>query len=207
MGVAKHYKNKVCAVCGITFSPSSPTSLYCSKICRGVVKNKRGRQNRLDNPEKVRKYHREYQRVYRQKPIVKAKLHEYTLIYYKNNREKIREKARKNWPRECAYHQQWRDNNRDKWNGYNHIRRARTMGGGGKYTQEELNSLFEQQEGCCYLCGKLLFAKFDDQVSVEHKLPVSRGGSNYISNIGLAHLSCNKRKSTKTPEEFMVLLR
>lgn len=87
-----------------------------------------------------------------------------------------------------------------------HNYRARIKGNGGKHTTKELRELFEQQDGFCYLCGKLLYGTLDGLVSVEHKIPVSRGGSNNISNIGLAHLSCNQRKHTRTHEEFTEII-
>ena len=64
-------------------------------------------------------------------------------------------------------------------------------------------AIFEEQDGLCYLCGESLYGRLDDPLSIEHKIPISRGGSDDVSNIALAHLSCNMRKGTKTPEEFL----
>ena len=84
-----------------------------------------------------------------------------------------------------------------------HTYRARKQGNGGTFTFEELNELFEQQEGFCAYCGELLYSSFDKDVHVEHKLPVSRGGTSYISNIVLSCSKCNWEKGTKTHEEFL----
>ena len=51
----------------------------------------------------------------------------------------------------------------------------------------------------CYLCSKpILFGKDH----LEHKTPLSRGGTNYISNLDVACQSCNMCKRNKTLKEY-----
>ncbi len=52
----------------------------------------------------------------------------------------------------------------------------------------------------CYLCGQ---AK---ATVVEHMVPLSRGGTNYPSNLRPSCLACNSRKRNKTVEEFLRLV-
>lgn len=40
-------------------------------------------------------------------------------------------------------------------------------------------------------------------MSPEHQIPLSRGGSNWPSNLVPACDNCNKSKKDKTPAEFM----
>ena len=42
---------------------------------------------------------------------------------------------------------------------------------------------------------------------VEHKTPISRGGTNEFSNLGISCIKCNKEKYTKTEEEYRELLK
>lgn len=51
----------------------------------------------------------------------------------------------------------------------------------------------------CYLCSKPI--TFGDD-HLEHKTPVSRGGSNNKNNLAVACSRCNLRKNIKTEEEF-----
>jgi 5-methylcytosine-specific restriction endonuclease McrA len=51
----------------------------------------------------------------------------------------------------------------------------------------------------CYLCKKPITFEED---SLDHKIPASREGTNEYSNLAIAHLKCNKKKSTKTVEEY-----
>lgn len=51
----------------------------------------------------------------------------------------------------------------------------------------------------CILCFKPIEFGKD---SLEHLTPLSRGGNNDFSNLGVAHRVCNKQKFTKTLEEW-----
>jgi 5-methylcytosine-specific restriction endonuclease McrA len=57
----------------------------------------------------------------------------------------------------------------------------------------------EYGEIVCYYCNVSLEP---EAVHIEHKLPVSRGGTNSRKNLVLACASCNLRKGTKTEPEF-----
>jgi 5-methylcytosine-specific restriction endonuclease McrA len=71
----------------------------------------------------------------------------------------------------------------------------------GSFTKSEVNALLEKQKWRCAYCGISLY--FIEQ-HIDHKTPISRGGSNYIENIAVTCASCNQSKHTKTAEEFMV---
>ena len=51
----------------------------------------------------------------------------------------------------------------------------------------------------CYLCLKP--TEFGND-TLEHKIPLIRGGNNEYSNLGIACDSCNSKKGRKTEEEF-----
>jgi 5-methylcytosine-specific restriction endonuclease McrA len=112
--------------------------------------------------------------------------------YIEQNPEKVKESRKK-----------YAQANPEKRRLWYHNRRARTAGNGGTYTHEELSALFEKQNGRCLYCGELLYASFDKQIHIDHKIPISRGGSNYIENIALSCADCNTRKFNKTAEEFL----
>jgi hypothetical protein len=59
-----------------------------------------------------------------------------------------------------------------------------------------LKALRRKYEPICYYCGS------PDSLTIDHKIPLSRGGSNSLSNLVFACASCNFRKRTKLPEEF-----
>ena len=51
----------------------------------------------------------------------------------------------------------------------------------------------------CYLCLKPIEFKQD---CIEHKIPLSRGGTHSKDNLDIAHRSCNCKKHNKTEEEY-----
>lgn len=55
----------------------------------------------------------------------------------------------------------------------------------------------------CYLCEKSIEFGLD---SLEHKIPLSRGGTNKYENLAIAHLSCNKKKNDKTENEYRLTM-
>ncbi len=59
--------------------------------------------------------------------------------------------------------------------------------------------MFLNQDGNCSLCGEamslaVLHPLSDDYPTLDHILPRSRGGTNAVSNIALAHRRCNERR-------------
>jgi 5-methylcytosine-specific restriction endonuclease McrA len=153
--------------------------------------NDRQKEKARESKRKFNEAHPGYQREYYQKN--RDKMLEYHRKYREVNKEKRNEALR-----------QWKKANPDKLRMYDHNRRAREYSdNSGGYTISELNTLFEQQEGFCFYCGELLYASFDREVHVEHRIPLSRGGRNLIENIVLSCSDCNLSKFTKTDDEFL----
>ena len=75
---------------------------------------------------------------------------------------------------------------------------------GGRITKTMLQELYEEnikyyKTLTCYLCKKPIEFGKD---SIEHKIPISRGGTNEYKNLDIAHSSCNKKKYNKTETEY-----
>lgn len=83
-----------------------------------------------------------------------------------------------------------------------HNRRARKRGAVGTHTTEELYQQLKHQKGKCYYCHVKL-GKGRDSWNGDHIIPLSRGGTNTIDNIVIVCPSCNFRKGTKLPHEWI----
>lgn len=70
-------------------------------------------------------------------------------------------------------------------------RRALEKGAEGSFTAEEWNKLVEGCGGRCVMCRKKA------KLTIDHIRPLSKGGSNYISNIQPLCMSCNSSKKDK----------
>lgn len=73
------------------------------------------------------------------------------------------------------------------------VRRARKRAAGGSFTAEQLQEVFSRQRYLCANCGKKL------KLVGDHKVPLSKGGSNDISNMEVLCNPCNHRKNAKDP--------
>lgn len=89
------------------------------------------------------------------------------------------------------------EEHRAHWRRHRHLRRARILGNGGSYTQEDIEWLFRKQKGKCVFCLKPLRAGFD----IDHYLPLTKGGTNDRDNLRLMHRKCNSAKSARHPAD------
>lgn len=74
----------------------------------------------------------------------------------------------------------------------------------GKLTKEIIEKVYQNNIKkfgllTCIYCLKSIKTGQD---SLEHKIPLSRGGNHNIRNLGIACIRCNKRKHNKTIKEF-----
>ena len=68
----------------------------------------------------------------------------------------------------------------------------------------KLRLLWENGKRCA-ICGKMIESV--DDLTVDHIVPISKGGKREISNCQLAHKACNCNKSDIMPDEYERLLR
>lgn len=73
-----------------------------------------------------------------------------------------------------------------------HNRRVQLRASCPTLTVTEWQSLVNEYDGRCAYCGKL-----PDLITLDHVIPVSRGGAHALVNVVPACLSCNARKSAK----------
>lgn len=78
-------------------------------------------------------------------------------------------------------------------------RRSRRNGSIGSHTATDIQILLKLQRGRCAACFEPLRGKYH----VDHREPLSRGGSNDPTNLQLLHPRCNHEKHAKDPVDFM----
>jgi 5-methylcytosine-specific restriction endonuclease McrA len=131
-----------------------------------------------NNRERVLKNKAEYYR--KNKKTFSLK----NLIYRITHSEQIKEIGKK-----------YRENNKEKIRAgkvkANHIRRARRRGAEGTFTEAEWISALEKYGCKCLRCGS------SENLTRDHVIPLSRGGTNTIDNIQPLCISCNSWKHTK----------
>jgi hypothetical protein len=82
--------------------------------------------------------------------------------------------------------------------GYDHVRRARKMGLG--YERFKVVEIFQRDGWKCGICDRSISQRLryphPMSASLDHKIPLSRGGHHSRLNTQASHLRCNLRKRT-----------
>ena len=78
--------------------------------------------------------------------------------------------------------------------------RARKIAAAGSFTGAEWHEMLERYGNACAYCGA------PGPLEADHRVPLARGGTNFIDNILPACRSCNGRKHRMTEEEFRLRL-
>ena len=81
-----------------------------------------------------------------------------------------------------------------KFLAWGHKHRAALRDAPGSFTDSEWRNLLERFDYKCAECGR---KEPEIKLTVDHFLPLSKGGSNYISNIQPLCKSCNSRKGNR----------
>lgn len=69
-----------------------------------------------------------------------------------------------------------------------------------KFSSETREKVYKKTEGHCYLCGDFVdYNSFE----IEHKVPLSKGGTNDFENLFCSCHTCNMIKQDIYPEDFM----
>ena len=153
---------------------------------------------RIKNKQHICEYNREYIKQYirkektpEQKEYMKEYMRRYCQLWRQNNKEKMNR-----WYKEYYYNKP----NKRLLN----QKRQFIKKGGGELSIQTIQQVYEdniKQFGTltCYLCLKPIEFKQD---SIDHKIPLSRNGTNEYSNLAIAHRSCNSKKNIKTEKEY-----
>jgi len=94
------------------------------------------------------------------------------------------------------YQRKWRKANFDQKHSQEHRRRTRKRNAEGSFNAADIERQRKAQKSKCYYCGQKA------KLTVEHLVPLARGGTNWPDNIVLACGPCNFSKQDKLPHEY-----
>ncbi len=156
------------------------------------------RKNRAKRRRRQQKYYRRERRLKLEQQRARRRR------YYWKNRGKINLKRRTQRAENALF---FRESDRQRYRKHR-LRRivqqrntqARRAGAIGQITPSQWRNLLKRHRFRCFYCRvKLLPANR----TLDHKVPLSRGGTNTIDNVVPACRPCNNRKLRMTTEEFL----
>jgi 5-methylcytosine-specific restriction endonuclease McrA len=141
---------------------------------------------------------------------------DYSARYHEAHREKKIARAKKHYDEHTEarkrYISEWIKRNPDKHRGYmkrwesenhaavvaksrrgHHNRKVRVKAAEGSWTLQEWQALLDQYDHRCLACNK---QEPEIKLTMDHVIPLSKGGSNSIDNIQPLCVSCNSKKYT-----------
>lgn len=77
-------------------------------------------------------------------------------------------------------------------------RKARKRGAIGTFTTADIRQIYEMQKGRCWYCQ----CDISEGYHIDHRIPLSRGGTNWPNNLVLTCPHCNLSKHNKLPHEW-----
>lgn len=171
------------------------------------------REYRAQNKEQIKQREREYRkrnqdRIREREARYKAKnaetLSEKRKAHYAANREAMiqRSKAyRLQHPETVkAYDKQYARDNPDKIHAKGAKRRAVFRNAYVEPISRE--KVYERDNGICGLCGEKIELRYTaphpKSLSLDHIVPLTKGGAHIYENVQIAHYGCNSRKGNRT---------
>lgn len=130
---------------------------------------------------------------------IKAQTTAWTLANKEKSKAYNAEWAVANFTRRKAANASWVAANPEKRRVYMQNRRALKCAVGGKLSVGLAEKLFRLQKGRCPCCGLPL----GDNYHMDHKMPLALGGEHEDANMQLLRASCNLKKHTAHPVDFM----
>lgn len=131
----------------------------------------------------------EYDRQYRRRND--AKLKALKAVWISENREKVN-----------GIKRAWKERNPGSVIAAAQTRRAAISGAEGTFNNSDVVAIFEKQLGRCASCSRKLKKSGKHKFHVDHIMPLSKGGSNWPSNLQCLCPTCNLRKHAKLPDEW-----
>lgn len=190
------YKIKVCQRCGHEYQPTSPTQKYCSE-CIPVVQKVFFAKWYRENSEKVSACQAKWRKENAEKnKLRKAK-------YRKENLEKVSEGyatwLKENPEKKRTSDAEYKKTHADRVQVYGAKRRAAKYGNTPieeLLTSTEWLAILAEAKGHCHYCDK------EAKLTLDHVIPLSKGGKHSKDNVVAACAHCNCSKGNKTVEAW-----
>lgn len=183
--------HRVCVGCGSDITSRPGQAKWCSKKCRETVHGTRRSSPLAVAPCALPECGAEFQ-PFRDGQRCCSEKHG-KLLYNRESRADGRQKA------------EWNDKRRDNYHRRRALKKATSTG-----EPVLLAQIAERDRWRCSLCKKAVNPKLKwphaKSPSLDHVVPLSKGGAHDPSNVALAHLGCNTAKNNRGGGEQLMLI-
>lgn len=163
-----------------------------------------------NHPSYCRECRRALDREYDQKPVRREYKRQNCREWRRRNREHVAEYKRQRLlnpetrkaERKAANirGRRYYANNKEKC--FDHAARRRARIKGAYEEKVDRLAIAERDNWTCHICGKKVSRK---DMSLDHLIPIAKGGKHCASNVKLAHLQCNRQRGTgKIPAQLLL---
>lgn len=176
------YARGMCRHCYERHIKADKPPCICGKQqhARGMCRSCYDKWLKENNPEYAERQKENRRRWYRNDP---CRLKETNNKWVQNNRCVVRE-----------HHSRWKKMHPEQVAVDNHRRRVRVTKSLGVYTAEQWDKICNFYGNMCLRCGN------NTNITVDHVVPLSSGGTNSVSNLQPLCRSCNAKKHTNTAD-------
>lgn len=193
-----YYRSRCKACCEVERTENAERYRLKTAAWR-AVDPERARASCRASRQKYIDVRREYAREkWRNDPEYRERAKAYRDLNPEIYRESYRRWSAENRDRLRDYLREYARANPEKYAKYNNTRRALKRGNGGTYVEEDIVEIRRLQRDKCAYCRIRLNGKGE----VDHKVPLSKGGTNDRSNLQLTCKPCNRKKRNRDPIEF-----
>lgn len=183
------------------------------KTCENQRCKKWSQKNHEYDLNRKRKYHAEHkeeERIKRSKCYQEnrekklAETKKWRLSNLEYNRARAKAWNQENHERYLGNVKKWRNEHLEQVRSHCRDRRARTKGSGGNITVQEWQDLKKKYDFTCLRCKR---REPEIKLTLDHVMPLSRGGKHVIENAQCLCKSCNSIKAIKNIDYRPVLQR
>lgn len=193
---------KTCIKCGSVFEGKRCLDcrrIYMARFYEKNMERIKSRTRSYSNAHPEEKKARDGKYYQKNNETIKARVAEYRKAHPKEHYEANKRWAAENPGKINASREAWNLRNPEYWRIHDAHRRAKILEVGGTFTKEDIEEMFNNQNGECAVCRIDILTEYH----IDHIMPLFLGGSNGKENLQLLCPHCNLTKGAKHPDDFM----
>jgi 5-methylcytosine-specific restriction endonuclease McrA len=184
------------STCSIT---DCDRKVHAKGLCGKHYRRELARRKRKEDPAGAEA---ERERVRRWKRENRSRVEDYNANWHREHRKEVRLRAERWREKNPDYHREWRMTNGDRVCEY-YVRRRNNLRAASVEPVDPLK-VFERDAWRCQICGGELRGRYPDLLSpsLDHIVPLVKGGEHSYANVQAAHFGCNSRKAARDMDEI-----